>query len=55
MHKYLLNDKWGKNRDEKTPPELFESGFYREDEVMGGRVIKKIEHSYILIYLAHKK
>jgi hypothetical protein len=55
MHKYLLNDKWGKKRDEKTPPELFESGFYREDKVMSGRVIKKIEHLYILIYLAHKK
>jgi hypothetical protein len=46
MHKYLLNDKWGENKDEKTPLEVYESGFYWEDEVMGGRVIKTNKSIY---------
>lgn len=35
MHKYLLNDKWGSDEDETTPPELEESGFYWENQVIG--------------------
>jgi len=40
IHKYLLNDKWSIERDEKTSPGLVESSFYWEDNVIGGRMIK---------------
>jgi hypothetical protein len=46
LHKYLLNDKWGTTKDEITPPELRESGFYWEDEVVGGRIIKQDKNIY---------
>ncbi|CAF3471379.1 unnamed protein product [Rotaria sp. Silwood1] len=49
IHKYLLNDKWSKAKNEKTPPELVESGFYWEKHVIGGRVVKinKTIYSFI--------
>ncbi len=48
MHKFLLNDKWGKSKEEITPPEISESGFYWEDHVVGGRIVKidKIIYSF---------
>ncbi len=49
MHKYLLNDKWGNQTDETTPPDIAESGFCWEENVIGGRMIKtnKIIYSFL--------
>jgi hypothetical protein len=46
----LLNDKWSKAKNEKTPPEPVESGFYWEKHVIGGRLIKihKIIYSFVM-------
>jgi hypothetical protein len=49
IHKYLLNDKWSKAKNEKIPPELVESGFYWEKNVIGGRVIKIDKSIYSFI------
>jgi hypothetical protein len=49
MHKYLLNDKWGNQMDEATPPDIAASGFFWQDNVIGGRIIKtnKIIYSFL--------
>ena len=48
MHMYLLNDRWWKSRHERTPPDLGESGFYWENEEIGGSVVKSDgKHSFL--------
>lgn len=45
-HKYLLNDKWRREEDETTPPELEKSGFSWENQVIGGRIVKMDKSTY---------
>jgi len=49
-HKYLLHDKWGYGADEITPPDIEESGYYWENLVIGGRVVKqdKVIYSFLV-------
>ena len=55
IHKYLLNDKWSKAKDEKTLLDLVESGFYWEKYVIVGRVIKINKTTYSFITYNDKK
>ncbi len=46
MHKYLFNDRWGRKKNEITASELNESGYYLENQVIDGRIVKMGKNTY---------